>query len=102
MIMVYTTDITLIIHNGNEKSQHSFEGETLKISRGTSLWIENAGESESDFIETVKLSHQTDKRVGIMSRYKIKTSNQTPIQQFRELYVKKIEDEAVTFEWIGY
>ncbi|MBU2661807.1 MULTISPECIES: hypothetical protein [Bacillus] len=100
--MLCKTDVTLIIENGNEKSQHTFENEMLNISRATTLWIENAGEGESDFIETVKNCHQIDLRVGSMSRYTIKTSNETPIQQFRVLYVKKIEDDAITFEWIGY
>lgn len=102
--MKYKTAITLIIENGNTKSEHTFENENLSITRATKLWVENNSENTSEFIETIKLCNDTDKRTGIMSNYIIKTSEITPVQGFRKYYVSKIDEnkQAITFEWVGY
>jgi hypothetical protein len=102
--MIYKTAITLTIENGKTKSEHIFENENLSITRSTKLWIENKGDNESEFIEAVILCHETDKRIGIMSNYIIKTSEFTPVQTFRKYYVSKIDEDkqGITFEWSGY
>lgn len=102
--MNFNTSVTVIIENTGKKSEHTFENEELSITRATKLWIENISEYESDFIETIKLCHNTDKRTGSMSQYVIKTKKMTPVQEFRKYYVSKIDEEkqAITFEWVGY
>ncbi|CAH0169158.1 hypothetical protein [Peribacillus simplex] len=102
--MKFKTDITIIIENGDTKTEHTFENEEISITRATKLWIENDSSIESEFIETIKLCHSTDKRTGKMSNYIIKTSEITPVQEFRKYYVSKIDEvnQAITFEWIGY
>ncbi|MBY6087013.1 hypothetical protein [Priestia flexa] len=102
--MEFKTNITVTIHNGRDKSEHTFENEELSITRATKLWIENKSEGESEFYETIKSTYSIDKNVGKFSNYTIKTSEVTPVESFREYYVTKIDEEkqAITFEWAGY
>ena len=102
--MQHNTDISLTIKNGKHESKHLFENEDLSITRATKLWIENSSETESDFIKTIMLCHETDLRTKSMSSYIIETSKSTPIQTFRQYYIGKIDKtkQSLTFEWNGY
>jgi len=102
--MEYFTDISVIVENGKEKSEHLFESESASITRATKLWIKKIGEDESDFFETIKMWHGIDENTKTTSYYSITTSETTPVESFRKYYVQDIDEEvqAITFAWHGY
>ncbi|GIN59898.1 hypothetical protein J8TS2_42170 [Lederbergia ruris] len=53
--MEFITDISVLVENGGEKSQHHFEKEHVGITRATKLWIVNVSGKESDLSENLKL-----------------------------------------------
>ena len=102
--MEYNTSISVVVENGDEKSEHLFENELASITRATKLWIKNVSGEESNFFETVKMWYGIDKNTKTTSYYSISTSEVTPVQSFRQYYVEDIdeEDQAITFAWNGY
>jgi len=102
--MEFKTNISVTVENGKEKSQHLFENEVLEVTRATKLWIKNTSENESNFFETVKMWYGIDINTKTTSYYSISTSEMTPVQEFQNYYVSKIdeEDQVIIFEWNGY
>lgn len=100
--MEYKTNITVIVENGKEKSEHTFSNEHVNITRATKLWIENISGMESDFFETVKMWYGIDQNTNTTSYYTIKTAEPTMVESFRKYFVKLIDEEkqSITFEWI--
>ncbi|WP_370225305.1 hypothetical protein [Cytobacillus sp.] len=99
--MEYKLDITVVVENGKEKSEHIFEGEHVNITRATKLWIENISGKESDFFETIKMWYRIDQNTSTTSYYTIKTSEPSMVESFRKYFVKRIDEEnqSITFEW---
>ena len=101
--MKYTTDIKLTIINGDQESVHEFKDETIETSRASDLWIENAREENSTFLETLIECFRTDKRVGKKaSSFRIETSQPTQIESSKEYYIEEVrtnDEQNVTLKW---
>lgn len=92
--MEYVTTITVSLEAGGTKDTHEFENENVHITRATHLWFKNNGETESEFIETVKMWVNADKATGLTTFYKFKTSEPTPVISSATYTVDKISEDG--------
>ncbi|URJ36587.3 hypothetical protein MF625_001005 [Paenibacillus polymyxa] len=98
--MEYITTIEVSLKTGKTTDNHKFENEKVTINRASYLWFKNNSDSESDFIETVKLWHRMDKGTGETTFYNFKTSEPTPVVPGTTYRVESIseEDQSIMFK----
>ncbi|MGW8442063.1 hypothetical protein ACWGXJ_13995 [Paenibacillus sp. S33] len=98
--MEYITTIEVSLKTGKTTDNHKFENEKVIINRASHLWFKNNGDSESDFIETVKMWHRMDKETGETTFYKFKTSEPTPVVTSLVYKVEKISEEQQSIMFV--
>lgn len=102
-------NIELVIYSFNEKppNEFNFKNESLKITRGRNLQIENINKNkkESEFIKSMEINYELDKSKGLKTKYKLEVKDRvTPIKWNCYYTISSINKEmdTITFKILEY